>query len=71
MPGTFYRHPAPEEPPFVEDGGAVEEGTVVGLVEVMKTFHEVKADTGGTNARYLVENEQPITAGDVILEVDG
>ena len=71
LPGTFYRRPSPEEPPFIEDGGAVVEGAVVGLVEVMKTFHEVKADAGGTNARYLIENEQPVTAGDVILEVDG
>jgi len=71
LPGTFYRRPAPDLPPFVEDGATVKEGAIVGLVEVMKTFHEVKADIGGVNARYVAENEQPITAGDVLLEVGG
>ena len=71
LPGTFYRRPAPDQPAFVEDGGTVEVGATVGLVEVMKTFHEVKADVGGTNAKFLAENEQPIMAGAVLLEVAG
>ena len=47
IPGTFYRRPSPEEPPFKEVGDAVAKGDVVGLVEVMKTFHEIKADAEG------------------------
>jgi acetyl-CoA carboxylase biotin carboxyl carrier protein len=70
LPGTFYRKPAPDQPPFVEDGGSVAAGDTVGLVEVMKTFHEVKADEAGTNVRFKVENEEPIMAGAVLAEMD-
>lgn len=70
LPGTFYRKPAPDQPPFVEDGGSVAAGDTVGLVEVMKTFHEVKAEEAGTNVRFKVDNEEPIMAGAVLAEMD-
>ncbi len=70
LPGTFYRRPSPDEPPFVEDGGNVAVGDTVGLVEVMKTFHEIKADAAGTNIRFQVDNESPVTAGAVLAEMD-
>lgn len=67
LPGTFYRRPSPGADVFVEEGGSVEVGTVIGLVEVMKTFHEVKADAAGIVDRFLIENEDPIDAGQDIL----
>ncbi len=70
LPGTFYRRPSPDEPPFVEDGEAVVAGDVIGLVEVMKSFHEIKAETGGANIRFLIGNEEPVMAGAVLAEVD-
>lgn len=70
LPGTFYRKPAPDKPNFVEDGGSVEAGATVGLVEVMKTFHEVTATEAGTNVRFKVENEEPVMAGAVLAEMD-
>ncbi|MEM9048031.1 MAG: acetyl-CoA carboxylase [Pseudomonadota bacterium] len=70
LPGTFYRRPAPDQPPFVEDGSDVAVGTVIGLVEVMKTFHEVKAEAAGTAIRFKVENEEPVMAGAVLAEMD-
>jgi biotin carboxyl carrier protein len=45
----------------------VEAGDVVGLVEIMKQFHEVKADAAGVVAEFLIENEAPIEAGQDIL----
>jgi biotin carboxyl carrier protein len=51
----------------VSEGDAVEPGDVVGLIEVMKTFHEVKAAEAGTVERFLIENEDPIDAGQEIL----
>ncbi len=47
LPGTFYRRPAPDKPSYKEAGDSVAKGDVVGLVEVMKTFYEVKAEAGG------------------------
>ncbi len=70
LPGTFYRRPSPDAPAFVEDGAEVAAGDVIGLVEVMKTFHEIKAETGGANVRFQVENEAPVTAGAVLAEMD-
>ena len=70
LPGTFYRKPAPEEPAFVEDGGSVAVGDTIGLVEVMKTFHEIRAEVAGDNIRFSVENEEPVMAGAVLAELD-
>lgn len=71
LPGTFYRRPAPDQPPFKEEGDDVAAGDTIGLVEVMKSFHEVKADTAGKIAKFLVENEDAVTAGQPLLDVDG
>lgn len=71
LPGIFYRRPAPDSPAFKEDGQAVAVGDVIGLIEVMKSFHEVTADVAGTSIRFLIESEDPIMAGDVIAEVEG
>jgi biotin carboxyl carrier protein len=71
LPGTFYRRPSPDEPPYKDKGDAVAEGDVIGLVEVMKSFNEVKADASGTVVAYLVENEDPVMAGQPLVELDG
>lgn len=70
LPGTFYRSSAPDRPPFKADGDAVAVGDVIGLIEVMKSFHEVKADVAGKNIRFLTDNEEPVMAGAVLAEVD-
>lgn len=70
LPGTFYRRPSPEAPPFVQVGQTVAAGAVVGLVEVMKTFNEVQAETGGTVVEILVENEDAVEAGQALLIVE-
>lgn len=67
LPGTFYRAPAPDEDPYVAEGDCVSAGDVVGLVEVMKMFTEVRADGGGVVARFLVENGDPVEAGQDLL----
>ncbi len=69
LPGVFYRKPAPDQPPFKTEGDAVAVGDVVGLIEVMKSFHEVKADAAGKVAAFLVEDEDAIMAGQPILEL--
>lgn len=71
LPGTFYRRPSPEAATFVEVGQAIAAGTVVGLVEVMKTFNDVQAETGGTVVEILVENEDAVEAGQVLIVVEG
>lgn len=71
LPGTFYRAPSPDQPPFKQDGDTVAVGDVIGLVEVMKSFMEVKAEVAGTISRFVAENEQPVMAGAVLAELEG
>lgn len=70
MPGTFYRSPDPESDFYVEEGDSVSAGDTVGLIEVMKSFHEVKAEEGGTVSKFLVENESAVDAGQDLLEME-
>jgi biotin carboxyl carrier protein len=67
LPGTFYRRPSPGADPFVNEGDAVATGDVIGLVEVMKTFYELKADQNGVADRFLIEDAGPVEAGDDVL----
>ncbi|ARM90907.1 MULTISPECIES: acetyl-CoA carboxylase [Rhizobium] len=71
LPGTFYRTSSPDAAPFKADGDAVSESDVVGVIEVMKTFHEITAGVSGKNIVFLCDNEEPVMAGQVIAEVEG
>lgn len=70
VPGTFYRRPAPDQPPFKEVGDSVAEGDTVGLVEVMKSFHEIPSDSSGKVSSFPLEDAQPVMAGQVICELE-
>jgi acetyl-CoA carboxylase biotin carboxyl carrier protein len=70
MPGTFYRRADPESDVYVEEGDQVSAGDTVGLIEVMKSFHEVKAEEVGTVSRFLVENEDAVDAGQDLMELE-
>ncbi len=70
LPGIFYRKPSPDDPPYKEIGESCSVGDVIGLVEVMKSFHEVKADSAGIVATILVDNEQPVVAGQPLMEIE-
>jgi biotin carboxyl carrier protein len=71
LPGTFYRRPAPDKPPYKEEGDSVAKGDTIGLIEVMKTFHEVKSDHDGKIVKFLVENEEAVQAGQSLADVEG
>ena len=70
MPGTFYRRPDPESDPFVNEGDAVSPGDTVGLVEVMKSFHEIKAQEVGTVSKILLDDEDAVGAGQDVVELE-
>ncbi|MEB8512506.1 acetyl-CoA carboxylase biotin carboxyl carrier protein, partial [Acidithiobacillus ferriphilus] len=64
--GIFYRSPMPDEPPFVEVGDAIEEDTIIGIVEVMKVMNNIRAGTRGIVREICAENEQLIQFDQVI-----
>jgi biotin carboxyl carrier protein len=70
IPGTFYRAPAPDKPPFKNEGDAVAKGETVGLIEVMKTFAPVEATESGRIIRFLLDNEDAVMAGQPLYEIE-
>jgi len=67
--GIFYVAPKPGEPPFVEVGSKVVEETMVGIVEVMKLMHTVRAGVTGEVVEILVRNGGAVEYGEVLMRV--
>jgi len=70
MVGTFYRAPAPDADPYVEENGTVRVGQIVCIVEAMKLMNEIESEVSGRIARILVENAQPVEYGQVLFLVE-
>ncbi|WP_435156967.1 acetyl-CoA carboxylase [Haladaptatus sp. DFWS20] len=70
MPGVFYRRPDPDEELFAEEGDSVEAGDVVGLVGVMKNFHDITVKQSGTITQFFIENEAEVDAGEDVVEIE-
>ena len=70
MVGTFYRSPMPGEPPFVEIGQAVEPGTVLCIIEVMKLMNSIEAGVRGTVREIFVANGTAVGAGEVLMAIE-
>jgi acetyl-CoA carboxylase biotin carboxyl carrier protein len=68
--GTFYAAPNPGADPFVKIGSKVTAQSVVGLIEAMKLFNEITAECAGVVAEILVDNQQPVEFGQVLMRVD-
>jgi len=60
MVGTFYASPNPEAPAFVKVGQTVKAGDVLGIIEAMKMFNQIEADTSGTVLAVLASTGQPV-----------
>lgn len=69
MVGTFYRSAAPDAPPYVEVGQAVDEETVVCIIEAMKVMNEIKAEMKGVITQVLVDNAKPVEFGQKLFAV--
>ena len=70
MVGTFYRAPAPDADPFVDNGSVVKSDSVVCIVEAMKLMNEIKAETNGRIVKICVENGQPVEYGQELFLVE-
>ena len=70
MVGTFYRAPAPDADPYVEENTNVTVGQTVCIVEAMKLMNEIETEVSGRIARILVENAQPVEYGQTLFLVE-
>ena len=69
MVGTFYSAPSPDSEPFVQEGAAVREDSVVCILEAMKVMNEIKAECSGVVREICVKNAQPVEFGQVLFRV--
>ena len=60
MVGTYYGAPSPDAEPFVSLGQKVSEGETICIIEAMKMFNQIEAESSGTIVAILVENGQPV-----------
>ncbi len=67
--GTFYSAASPEASDYVEVGTAVNEDTVVCIIEAMKVMNEIKAGTRGVITEVLVENGKPVQYGQPLFRL--
>jgi acetyl-CoA carboxylase biotin carboxyl carrier protein len=70
LTGIWYSAPAPGSAPFVGVGREVAAGQVIGLIEAMKLFNEIKSDLAGRVVKVAVENGQLVKAKQVLIEVE-
>ncbi|MGB0273858.1 MAG: acetyl-CoA carboxylase biotin carboxyl carrier protein [Flavobacteriaceae bacterium] len=68
--GTFYRKPSPDKPNFVEVGDRVAEGDTLCVIEAMKLFNEIEAETSGTIVKILVDDSTPVEFDQPLFVID-
>ena len=70
LTGIFYASPAPGSAPYVQIGSQIAVGTVIGLIEAMKLFNEIKSDLGGQVVRIVAETGTLVKAKQPLIEVE-
>src|SRR5258708_17315955 len=69
LTGVYYSSPSPSSPPFVSLGDMVHVGQVVALVEAMKVFNEIQAETAGRVVAMVAPNGEVVQKGDALIRI--
>ncbi len=67
--GTFYRAPAPDALPFVEEGQKVKKGDTLCIIEAMKLMNQIEAEYDCTIVEVLIENGAKVEYGTPLFKV--
>ncbi len=70
LTGIYYGSSSPGSPPFVTVGQQVALGQVIGLIEAMKLFNEIKSDQAGRVVRLVAESGKLVKAKSPLIEVE-
>jgi acetyl-CoA carboxylase biotin carboxyl carrier protein len=70
LTGIWYGSPTPGSAPFVAAGRELAVGQVIGLIEAMKLFNEIKSDLAGRVVRVIPENGALVKAKQPLIEVE-
>jgi acetyl-CoA carboxylase biotin carboxyl carrier protein len=70
LTGIYYGAPSPGAMPYLAVGDHVSVGQIIGLIEAMKLFNEIKSDIAGRVTRICADNGQLVKARQPLIEVD-
>jgi len=70
MIGTFYRSPGPDKSDFVSVGDEIKPGKVICIIEAMKLFNEIEAETSGKIIKVLIDDATPVEYDQPLFLVD-
>ncbi len=70
LTGLYYSSPSPGAQPYLGVGSTVTVGQVIGLIEAMKLFNEIKSDRAGRVTKLCVEDGALVKAKQPLIEVE-
>ena len=70
LTGLYYSSPSPGAQPYVAVGSTITIGQVIGLIEAMKLFNEIKSDRAGRVTRIYPEDGALVKAKQPLIEVE-
>jgi len=70
LTGLYYSAPSPGAQPYVREGSQIVAGQVIGLIEAMKLFNEIKSDRAGRVVRIYPEDGALVKAKQPLIEVE-
>jgi acetyl-CoA carboxylase biotin carboxyl carrier protein len=70
LTGIYYGAPSPGATAYVKVGDHVSVGQIIGLIEAMKLFNEIKSDLAGRVVRICAENGALVKAKAPLIEVE-
>jgi acetyl-CoA carboxylase biotin carboxyl carrier protein len=70
LTGIYYGAPSPGATPYVSVGDYVSVGQIIGLIEAMKLFNEIKSDLAGRVVRVCADNGALVKARQPLIEVE-
>ena len=70
LTGIFYGAPSPGATAYVAVGDHVSVGQIIGLIEAMKLFNEIKSDLAGRVVRICADNGALVKARQPLIEVE-
>jgi len=70
LTGIYYTAPSPDAAPYVRVGAQIVVGQVIGLIEAMKLYNEIKSDVAGRVVRLVAESGKLVKAKQALIEVE-
>ena len=70
LTGIYYGAPSPGATPYVAVGDHVSVGQIIGLIEAMKLFNEIKSDLSGRVVRVCADSGALVKAKQPLIEVE-